>query len=344
MINRLLTRKNLKILIAGLILWSGVSVASGQTTVSIGTQIFCENSFASVPVQVTGFHDVAAFTLYLSIDTLMVKFQSIQNPHQSLSGGIIVSNFVPSLSQIIIAWQSMNAATIESGKLFDISVQFLQGPTLMEFLPSCEIVKNDLSIVQNVTYENGMLDNALRIFAQPQAITVTEGEIAQFSISTYTSEALSYQWQVNNGTGWSDLNEIPPYFNVKTSQLQINPVSLSLNNHLYRCRITFDNCTGTSDHAMLTVMPLSVVLNPHSKVQGFHVYPIPATKAIMLEIDNYEAGMVVHLINLEGKIIKTLPVHNGHQEISLQEVPRGNYLITLFGKNIPLATQKIPVL
>lgn len=100
---------------------------SAQMTVSIGEQMHCENSNVLSPVNVSAFDDVAAFTFYISMDTLMVAYIEVLNPHTELSGGLIIANFVASASTLIITWQSLTAADIPEGKLFDLSIEYHSG-------------------------------------------------------------------------------------------------------------------------------------------------------------------------------------------------------------------------
>jgi gliding motility-associated-like protein len=69
-----------------------------------------------------------------------------------------------------------------------------------------------------------------------------------------TGTTLTYQWQVNTGTVWSNLTNSAPYSGVTTSTLSINPVPVSMNGYQYRVMVT-GTCTppATSNPSTLSV-------------------------------------------------------------------------------------------
>lgn len=66
---------------------------------------------------------------------------------------------------------------------------------------------------------------------------------------------INYQWQVNTGTGWTDLSNGTKYSGVTTSGLQLYNVPLSFDGYKYRCVV---NGTCSPD-AVSTPMTLSVL-------------------------------------------------------------------------------------
>lgn len=80
-----------------------------------------------------------------------------------------------------------------------------------------------------------------------------------FSI-TVGSGVYTYQWQVNSGSGFSNISNTPPYSisgNATITVLGINPTAVSMNGNIYRCIVT-DTCgrSDTSNSATLTVIPI----------------------------------------------------------------------------------------
>ncbi|MGN6569585.1 MAG: T9SS type A sorting domain-containing protein, partial [Flavipsychrobacter sp.] len=71
---------------------------------------------------------------------------------------------------------------------------------------------------------------------------------------TATGTALTYQWQVNTGAGFTNLTDNPPYSGTTTSSLSITNANMSMNNYSYRCVVT-GICTppATTWAAKLTV-------------------------------------------------------------------------------------------
>jgi len=73
------------------------------------------------------------------------------------------------------------------------------------------------------------------IVTQPTATSACAGNTATFSVGA-TGSGLTYQWQVNTGTGYVDLTNSGPYSNVNTSTLSI-VAAATMNGYLFRCII-----------------------------------------------------------------------------------------------------------
>lgn len=97
-----------------------------------------------------------------------------------------------------------------------------------------------------------------QVLQQPVPALVCEGEQAVFLVQAQ-GVSLNYQWQINNGTGWSDLTDNATYAGVLTAQLSIANVPVVLDGSQYRCRIT-GPCISQllSEAAGLTVEPAPV--------------------------------------------------------------------------------------
>lgn len=91
------------------------------------------------------------------------------------------------------------------------------------------------------------------ISAQPQNRTSCENAGANFSVTA--SNAASYQWQVNGGSGWSNVSG-SVYSGGTTNTLTLSNLTLAYHNNQYRCIVT-GNCNNpvTSNAATLVVNP-----------------------------------------------------------------------------------------
>lgn len=93
---------------------------------------------------------------------------------------------------------------------------------------------------------------------QPTNRTICHNETTSFTTAA-TGSLLNYQWQVNTGAGWSDLNNVPPYSGVTTNTLTLTNAGNGLNGFQFQCIVRSGTCTGvTSNTATLTVNPLPV--------------------------------------------------------------------------------------
>jgi hypothetical protein len=97
------------------------------------------------------------------------------------------------------------------------------------------------------------------IGTQPVPQTICTGSNVSFQISGAGTGA-TYQWQVNTGSGFTNLMNMAPYSGVNTPQLTISATPLVLNGYVYRCVVS-GACTPSaiSDPALLTVNDPAVV-------------------------------------------------------------------------------------
>ncbi len=103
------------------------------------------------------------------------------------------------------------------------------------------------------------------ITRQPSDSTICAYGDASFSI-TATGTAITYQWQVNTGTGFSDVNNSAIYSGATASVLNISAAPNTMDGYLYRCIVT-GVCTppDTSTTAIFHVStPPSLSVAPHA--------------------------------------------------------------------------------
>lgn len=101
----------------------------------------------------------------------------------------------------------------------------------------------------------------LVIKTQPVSKTITEGDNTSFTISVtgVATAALSYQWQVNEGVEWADIN------GATAKTLSLTAVPLASNGFKYRVIVTgtgASNSPLTSAEATLTVEAAPEPENP----------------------------------------------------------------------------------
>ncbi len=96
--------------------------------------------------------------------------------------------------------------------------------------------------------------SAPTVTSQPSNESIFINDDASFSINA--SNATSYQWQVDNGSGFVDITNTGVYTNATTQNLDITTATLSMNSYKYRCIVSGNiSCSNdTSDEATLTVI------------------------------------------------------------------------------------------
>jgi hypothetical protein len=97
------------------------------------------------------------------------------------------------------------------------------------------------------------LNGAPVITLDPSDTQYCEGDNATFVVNA-SGTGLSYQWQVNDGSGWVDLVNGINYSGVYTSTLNVNGVPLSFDGNQYQVIVSGTiNCSGTATSAVATL-------------------------------------------------------------------------------------------
>jgi hypothetical protein len=109
---------------------------------------------------------------------------------------------------------------------------------------------------------------AVTISADPTNTTVVEGDdAAVFTVTASTNEtlaSLTFQWEEDDGGGFTALSDDTPYSGVNTDTLIITTIDTSLDTYEYRCVVTSDSAiapTDTSNAAVLTVDAAAVTIS-----------------------------------------------------------------------------------
>jgi len=89
------------------------------------------------------------------------------------------------------------------------------------------------------------------ITAHPQAITICEKQQALFSASA--TDVSTYQWQVDEGSGFVDINNSTYYDDATTNTLKVKNTPYNFDGNMYRCLAMKSSCIDTSNPAKLTV-------------------------------------------------------------------------------------------
>lgn len=92
----------------------------------------------------------------------------------------------------------------------------------------------------------------------PQNQQVCAGQSTNFSVGNSVA-GLNYQWQISTdgGTNFTNLTNTPPYSNVTTATMTVNPVTAAMNGNQFRCVVSGTCATPiNSSVATLTVQDL----------------------------------------------------------------------------------------
>lgn len=210
----------------------------------------CDNppTTVMVAVKVNNFSNQAAASFQLFFDSvnnnMVYNEQYTSNP--ALVTGLLVVNDLP--DRIQAAWFSLNPISIPDGEDFvTLSFQHNQDTCYLNFSDTLVTgLINSMIIPEQVT-----------VAQQPQNVMTAEGQTAVFDLVMLTQGALiQWQYSVDGGMNWFDMQEIPPFYGVTSTALVIDSVIMQYDQYMFRAR--FLNCNGGfSDPAVLTVMPNS---------------------------------------------------------------------------------------
>ena len=103
------------------------------------------------------------------------------------------------------------------------------------------------------------------VLTNPVDKSVCIGNNTTFSVSA-SGSGLSYVWQVNTGSGFTNLTNVAPYSNVTTAIMTITGITAGINGYLYQCVVNGASpCTAaTSTIATLVITAAGAPVTPAS--------------------------------------------------------------------------------
>lgn len=166
------------------------------------------------------------------------------------------------------------------------------------------------------------------ITSQPLDNTVLVNGSAIFSVTTSITSA-TYQWQMDNGTGFMSLNNAGQYNGVDTEMLTVSNVTLSQNNTLFRCIVTENsNCSDTTDVAVLFVVDNSGIEDISKDI--LNIYPNPTSNLITIQSET-PMNNTFRIYDQQGREVMNGKLKGKNTEVSLGELSRGTYTIQVDG-------------
>ena len=230
-------------------------------TTTLPTASFCPGNIV-VPVGVTNFTGVGAFSLSFTYNASCLTYTGYQNLNGALglSGSIFVAN--ASGGKVFMTWSYAPGATFGNGTLIELLFTAAPGTSPLAWdlanEGSCEYT------LQNGSEFNSVFVNGSETIYSLPAVTVNptnkviaKGQNTSFSVSA-TGSGLAYLWTVSTdgGINFSDLSNGGYYSNVTTSTMNITGAQLALTGYQYLCKVS-GTCLPVvySNPAILTVLP-----------------------------------------------------------------------------------------
>lgn len=189
-------------------------------------------------------------------------------------------------------------------------------------------------VVSNGCSPNGISNAAVltvygtpTILTAPSSVTICEGTAATFSTIV---DALNptYQWQVNTGTGWTNLTNGGNYSFVTTSAMMVSNVTLAMAGYQYRCMVT-DACgVNYTGDAILNMYTKPVITKQPITQKGWYqdpfIFSVDAqgtNTTYQWQVDTTIAGQKEY-INIADKP----GAYVGTTTKNLQVIPTGGYM------------------
>ncbi len=205
----------------------------------------------------TGIHVVGTRTFNVGTTTITYTVRDAANRTATCSFTVTVTDDdapVPAVETLPVATGVCNV-TVTAPTAIDNCNGVITGTTTD---PLTYTVPGEYTITWTYTDASGnsstqtqsvvVTSQEIEITIEPLSLTVCEGESASFTVTA--PGATAFQWQVNEGRGWSD---IP---GEDGSTLTINPATNDMSGNQYRVLVTGDCTDSESEPATLIVNPL----------------------------------------------------------------------------------------
>ena len=316
-----------------------------QPVISIDDYINCGNTEVNIPVVVENFEDIAALTIYISIDTNGVRFKEVNDIHEAFQSGTFLGSFNAQTQNIVLTWTMETTASsvyLDSAVMCNLVLLLKNGSSTFDFDQNGELAKSDLTVVQDVVYKNGSIVALSSFQPTPKSIQVIENQSTFVKLENLP-DGVSCHWQENKGNGWNNLSDGGIYSGTQTTRLDFSKVELKMDKWLYRGWLSSGTCNEGSEAAVLFVEPLSV---PETKDRiNISIYPVPANDVVNIMFNEDYGLMEVRITTMEGKEIKRKYIDNVIKGTTLQldvsAFNSGKYLIGFYTDNGIFYTKQI---
>ncbi len=178
------------------------------------------------------------------------------------------------------------------------------------------------------------------INTQPIAQSVCSGSNTSFTVSA-NGTATGYQWQVNTGSGWTNISNGGVYSGATTATLNITGANTTMTTYQYQCVISeaTSTCPATSLAVTLTVNTGT----PPTYTSNSTNVTCAGANTGSITITPTSAGQTYNWIS--GPIVSPIPAGNkpggATDERALINLPAGTYCVDISGPSSGTTTQTL---
>jgi hypothetical protein len=166
--------------------------------------------------------------------------------------------------------------------LFSIRLLLKGNEAALHFTGDCEIALSNLSVVDNIVYNDGQISLLSALSPEPKNPRVDEGSAVHIVLPLLTG--VSYRWQENSGNGWIDLSEGNSFAGVNSQELIINEAKIEFNNRRYRCMLHLNDCSEATTESVLQVRVVGIEEPGGDRKTMLTIYPNPVVNDVVTYI------------------------------------------------------------
>lgn len=160
----------------------------------------------------------------------------------------------------------------------------------------------------------------------PANATKNQGELVNWVCGVSPTTNISYQWQMDNGSGFVNMVDTGSISGSNTFTLTMN-VTFAMDNYWFHCVVNDGSCSDTTKKHRLNVIDVGLLSHTNDKAE-LSIYPNPATNKFTLT--GLKKSSSFRIADLNGKIILNGDIKN-EGTISTSNIKAGVYLLMISG-------------
>ena len=138
----------------------------------------------------------------------------------------------------------------------------------------------------------------------------------------------TYQWQNDNGSGFTNITNGGQYNGATNDTLTITGTTMGNDNEQFRCIINSGSCTDTSNTGILFINN-NVGIQENTAANLFSLYPNPTNEILNINVTTKLIGSDYLIYNLLGKTVLKGTINGENMNINTSQLHAGKYLIAI---------------
>lgn len=284
--------------------------AYSQPVVSMPEVAGCVGDKLLLPVYVDDFNDIEAFSIDVVIDTTTVSFLDVEQAHEDLSSGPLLSNLLDNGNEtvITIVWFGNSAINLHDTSLLYLNVEILADQAEFKFGEDCELVLSDYTVAEDAVFSDGRIIQWDNLTPALSDSALSEGQSVKLTLPALYD--LQYQWQIASGDDWKNLNEDNLYEGTSSEVLSIRDVSEDMRNQALRCILSAGSCTEITEEVELKFAPVGINENDGVDKSPIHFYPNPVDEYLYCRVMHSIEKAQISVYNSTGQRMKQWDIEN----------------------------------